>query len=52
MNILDLLIEIIGPIPEGELTNGTMLYYVFSFILVVYLLKVLLTLIRSMFSIK
>lgn len=52
MNILDLLIEILGPIPEGELTNGTMLYYVFSFILVIYLLKVFLTLIRSMFGIK
>lgn len=52
MNILDLLIEILGPIPQGEITNGTMLYYVFSFILVIYLLKVFLTLIRSMFGIK
>lgn len=52
MNILDYLIEILGPIPEGELSNGTMLYYVFSFILIIYLLKVFLTLIRSMFGIK
>lgn len=51
MTILDLLIELLGPIPEGELTNGVILYYIFSFILIIYSFKVLLKLFRSIFNI-
>ena len=51
MTIIDFLVEMLGPIPAEELTNGAILYYIFGFVLIIYCLKVLLKLFRSIFNI-